>query len=183
MSTIANDVFSAKGPAGTFRSSTPQITMTRRLRKTFFILTVLFYIPACLSLSASALDSLVTDFDNSSDEFICGCDDASCCCGAPCCAPKIEIAAESSCCGSSETDHPPAEEATLGLQMAWKASCTCGGSHADHSLLLNDPQYLKTHPGTAFWLAAMAKNTYYFHNWTSIPPLPLEQVPKSFLYS
>jgi len=157
--------------------------MTRRFRKTFFVLAVLFYIPACLSMSGSVLDSLVTDFDKNSDEFICGCKDAACCCGAPCCAPKTEIAAESSCCGTSEIDHAPVEETARGLQMAWKASCTCGGNHAEHNLLLNDPQYLTALNGTTFWLPAYSKNTYFFQNWASIPLLPPEQIPKDFLYS
>ncbi len=166
-----------------FEQSRQPHTMTSRFKKTFFVLTVLFYIPVSLSVSASTLDSWLTAFQGNSQNPICGCKEASCCCGAPCCAPKEDKAAEPSCCGSSEPEQSSPEEIPLSLQYAWKATCTCGGNHADHGAVLADPQNFVQCRDNAFWLPAFSKNSSYVRHWTSLKPTPPEQVPKSFLFS
>ncbi len=152
--------------------------MTGRFTNILFIFTVLFYIPASIGLSASTLFIFSNSTPHNSSNPICGCEDESCCCGAPCCAPKPENTPESSCCGSSE---PSPQDIPISVQMAWKASCTCGSSHAEHGAVIADPQILISAASQSFWLPSFPKNSSYLRNWSSLQPTPPEQVPKAIL--
>jgi hypothetical protein len=137
--------------------------INRVVRNLFLGLAVTFYIPICLSVSVSSMNSWLTAMQGESDNPVCGCEDASCCCGAPCCAPK---------------DDPIAS-----IQFAWKASCTCGGGQTADGTILADPHTIVQCASASFWLPALAQNSSYVRNWASLLPAVPEQVPKTFLFS
>jgi hypothetical protein len=167
---------------GLFYALPDACTMTVSLKKVFFVVAMLCYVPVCLNVSASTVDSMLTAVQGGSEIPICGCEDSSCCCGSPCCVPKEEAASELSCCDSPEPAPPSHDEIPLSTQLAWKASCTCGGDHAALGFWSADPHTFAHCLETAFWILGLSRNSSYDRNWTSRQSTPLEQVPKSCLF-
>ncbi len=143
--------------------------MTPRTKILLLCLTLLFYLPVNFSASGLPLKQWFSSAIGGREMPVCGCEDESCCCGAPCCAPKTEEVALASCCGEESAE------------SQWKAACTCGQSHETGMTVLVDPHFPAQGDPSALVLFQTPSNSFLVQDWSSRNPAPPDHVPKDFL--
>ncbi len=148
--------------------------MAQRTKIILLCLTLLFYLPVNFSASGLPLKQWFSAAVGGAEIPVCGCEDESCCCGAPCCAPNTEEAPAASCCGSESSPTP--------AQSQWKAACTCGQSHETGALVLVDPHFPAQGDPSAQVLFQSTSAQLLVMDWSSRCPSPPDHVPKVVSY-